>query len=711
MITLRANQTTSKGTKTGIAFMLETFLKDDTGQERNRIQIIHNLIRPMVEQYRGNSIILNINATAKSISKKAINRRERALAEQLLKTEVANEFPGIGRILRENDKSIGETPEETTQIFNNLYVDQYVSKMNMLLKYVKDLNEMDQMQVRIAQNISLSGLATTFAYEQGGHQRFEVINSSDYFWDRGAERYDHTDASYRGRFKMLDPAEIFERFQEVRDNHREAIENFVSTEQSQVNSNVTNANLNHSTPSGRVPIYEVYWKDFEKFTYGWVLDEFGYPYLDRINHTEPGEESPRWTKEDLIPPPYTAKNRRLFTNGNLERTMYVELLRFASFIPGEAIAAVQPNTDSRKKEVSDIPLEWGRAPYQERDLFDSSAVKYPFKTYCWGYIDGEVFSPVDDAINPQRFINRVLSVTESQINNSGGANVVIDKDTVDAQDGEQQVYRDVAQGKPVSIRTKGRGIPNSIGTYDATPKQGTYKMFEMIPLMAGLIQNTSGINEALKGESIGQDQLVGVTDRLIQRGSLMQEPFYHAMARIFVQMHQYTASVGKNLYIDNERELAMAVGDDGVAVLELSKDMRNEDFRVFIKRDNSDEALQKQANQMLMLFLELQLIDKNVLGDLYDRSTPQEVMMAVRESLGAQAESQRRAAIQQQEQAKAQAQEEQELQQGLQEETQKQEGIARRDKLESMDHDLNKIAAKGVIDLASQKGQNTNSIP
>lgn len=28
MITLRANQTTSKGTKTGIAFMLETFAKD-----------------------------------------------------------------------------------------------------------------------------------------------------------------------------------------------------------------------------------------------------------------------------------------------------------------------------------------------------------------------------------------------------------------------------------------------------------------------------------------------------------------------------------------------------------------------------------------------------------------------------------------------------------------------------------------------------------
>ena len=67
----------------------------------------------------------------------------------------------------------------------------------------------------------------------------------------------------------------------------------------------------------------------------------------------------------------------------------------------------------------------------------------------------------------------------------------------------------------------------------------------------------------------------------------MQEPFYHALASVFVQMHQYTATVGKTLYIDNERELAIAVGDDGVEIIQLSTDMRNEDFRVFIKRDNS----------------------------------------------------------------------------------------------------------------------------
>ena len=132
---------------------LETFLKDDTNQERNRIKIIHNLIRPMVEQYRGNSIILNINATAKPVSKKAINRRERALQEQILKTRTANEFPGIGENMRSGDPSIGKNEEETTQIFNNLYVDQYTKTTNMLIRYVKELNEMSEMQVRLAQKL------------------------------------------------------------------------------------------------------------------------------------------------------------------------------------------------------------------------------------------------------------------------------------------------------------------------------------------------------------------------------------------------------------------------------------------------------------------------------------------------------------------------------------------------------------------------------
>jgi len=57
---------------------IDSFLKDETGNTRNRIIITLNQIRPMVEQYRGNAIRLSIGAYAKAISKKCqIKKRRR----------------------------------------------------------------------------------------------------------------------------------------------------------------------------------------------------------------------------------------------------------------------------------------------------------------------------------------------------------------------------------------------------------------------------------------------------------------------------------------------------------------------------------------------------------------------------------------------------------------------------------------------------------
>lgn len=687
----------------------EAFLKDTTGQVKNRIQIIHNLIRPMVEQYRGNSIILKINAAAKSVSNKAVNRREKALERQLFKTRVANEFEGIGQIQRNNDPSIGQNVSETTQIFNNLYVDTYVRDINSLLRYVSNLNEFDEMKPRLAQNLALSGLAVTRAYEHGGDQRYEVIESENFFWDTNARKYDLSDSMYQGEFKSRDPSFIFERWQRLKDEQRKAIETYVSTTGSHtdVTSGHSHDSYGHHTQvsNTRVPTYRVFWKDIEKYTYGWVNDEYGYPYLVRINHKEPGEEQPKWTEEDLIDPPNSTRNRRLFKGGKKTRDMYVDILRFCEFIPGELIAANIKDPAKKKEANVDIALDWGIAPYQETDYLDVASVKFPFKAYCWGYVDGEVFSPVDDAINPQRFVNRVLSVAESQINNSGGANIIVDEDATTTQDGAEGVYNDVMQGKPVSVRTKGRGVPNAVGSYDATPRAGTYKLFEIVPIMKNFVQDSTGVNEALKGESIGQDQLVGVTQSLIQRGSLMQEPFYHAIARVFVQMHQHTATVGKRMYIENERELAIAVGDDGVETLKLAKDMKHEDFRVFVHRENSDEALQQQANQMLMVFKDFGFIDDVTFGDHFNRSTPHEVTMAMRQSLGVRAESQRRAAQEAEAQVQQQAAQEQQLAGQIQQQQAVQQGLDRRNQIEDRQHDIDKIFAKGLVDVSKERAK------
>jgi len=619
---------------------VEAFLMDATKQTRNRIKIVHNLIRPMIEQYRGNAIILTINASAKSVSKKAINRRESSLGEKLLKTRVAMEFPALGRLMKDADKALGDSENETVQIHENLYVDSFVKTINKLIQYVKNLNNLDEKQTRAAQNLGLSGLVVMEGFEHGGHQRYQIVESEEFFFDRSAREYDLSDADYMGKCIGMLPTDILEAYQNITEEQRKSIESYVSDKQAGAN----NASLLEGTVnigSTKIPVCHSYWRDEERKDCGYVYDEFGYPYLIYIGETEnPATQEP-YTEEDLIEPPQSEKNDRLF-KGKKKRSMYLDVLRFCVFIPFGAIA----NPDKKADGPSDIVLDFGLHPYQETEWLDLSNVKFPFKCYTWGYVDGEIMSPVDDAINPQRFINRVLSVAESQINQSGGSSVVVDRDAVDGPDGEDNLYRDIDQGKPITLRTKGRGIPNSVGVYDATPKQGTYKLFDIIPVMESIIQKNTGVNEGLKGESTGSDQLVGVTQLLIQRGSLMQEPFYNAISQLFLQVHQHTATVGKRMYIANERELAIAVGDDGVEILELSKEMRNEDFRVFVTRENAEEQLFAQGDQMLNVFLQTGMIDETVYANLYGRSTPSDVAMALRESAGKKIELKRQQAKQ-----------------------------------------------------------------
>jgi hypothetical protein len=321
---------------------------------------------------------------------------------------------------------------------------------------------------------------------------------------------------------------------------------------------------------------------------------------------------------------------------------------------------MQGSNLAKEDKIGDIVLEFGLLDYQETNLSDFSNCNFPLKFETWGHVDGEVFSPVDDAIDPQRFINRVLSVTEQLINNAGGSNVIIDEDSIDPAS-KDDIYYDIKEGNPVTVRTKGKGVPNTVGYYDNTPKQGTYAMFNIIPTIKDMMQDTSGINEGLRGESTGSDQLVGVTELLIQRGSLMQEPFYEAMSNLFLQCYRHVSTVGKNFYIDSERELMDIVGDEGAKILTLSEDMRNEDFNVFVERENDDSVLKSQANQMLSVFMEQGLIDQNTFSNLFNRATPNDVTRALRSQAKLRLEAERQKANEMEQQMAAQGQQQQAL--------------------------------------------------
>lgn len=675
------NKNFYKGEQWFFAEDLESFFKDETGQGRNRLKMRHNIIRPMVEQFRGNALRMKIKFGAKSISSKAINRREQKLEEMKYYTFMANAVhPSLGDSLREK-LPIGKTQQETAEIFENLWVDGYSDTIEGLMQYVSELNNFEDKQVRVAEELAFSGLATIEEYEHNGHQYFDLLRSEDYFWDRSAKEYDHSDAEYRGRQHYMNATDMYEDYELLSFEDKNAIEKYAKSYQ-----------RNSSTETqmlfgGKVPVLKVYWKDTEEYKYGYVLDEYGYPYLTRIDFTYEGEEKPRYTDEDVII--VNSERSREVLGNKKTRKLSVDVIRFCHFVPQEIIS-------STSSGGGDIMLDYGILPYQETDNLDISSVKYPFKTYCWGYINGEVLSPIDDAIDPQRFLNRLLSVAENQINNSRGSGTIYDKMVIDPNGGEAEMLKNMNQSKPVGVNAKGRGVQNVIGSYDASINKGTLMMFDIMNTIKNQLKDVTGLNEAIQGESMGADQLVGVTQLMIQRGSLMQESFYNAVTQVFKQSYQSIASVGKRIYADNARELAIAVGDNGAKIITISKDMKGEDFRTFIKRENSEDVLFQAGNSMALTLLQEGFLNKQEVADLFNRSTPDDVARALRKSAKTDIE---RARIQSQQQAQASDEEQQhqtaEEQKAL---MLKKYDDDREDKNTALaqDNELDKIIAKGI---------------
>jgi hypothetical protein len=95
--------------------------------------------------------------------------------------------------------------------------------------------------------------------------------------------------------------------------------------------------------------------------------------------------------------------------------------------------------------------------------------------------------------------------------------------------------------------------------------------------------------------------------------------------------------------------------------------MEMEDFNVFVERENDESVLKSQANQMLSVFLERQMIDDITFANLFNRSTPNDVTRAmraqskIRNEAKIQAERANQEAMMQQQQQAIESQEKQEL--------------------------------------------------
>jgi hypothetical protein len=597
----------------------EAFFKDESGQDRNRLKVTRNYIQPMVEQYRGNAERMTFDMKVANLSPMARSRREGGLAKLLLYNDVAKDMTGFRDYMQANNMPVGDSVDVEDK-YSNLYSDKNIISINRLLRYSKNINNLDSYRGILARDMALAGIAIQKPYPYNGEWLFQHILPDKFGWDRSATDPCLLDAEYFFEGDYLSVSTLFESYQNISIDDRKRIETFVSNR----SSHPYNAPIDLAI-SGKIPVYYAVWRDLVVDTFGYVHDQFGQRILQRINYIEDGETDPKYTMKDVVPYKDLTSYQRKVVKGSDTAHLYVDLWRYCNFIPLEIVTA-NPNDRSAK----DIVLECGMLPYQEPDLYRPTNMLPPYKVGTWSYLNGIVLSPVDVVINPQRMINRFLSVMENQINNSGGAGVVYDNDLISGTP-EDEIRSKIARGEAIGVNAKGRGVQNIFGRYDSTPKESIVAFSNLIDSFKMGIEQVTGVNEGVKGESNNPDQLVGVMQLMIQRGSIIQEPFYKAIMDVYRGCYQSIATSGKRYYIDNDVELMDAVGEDSANILKLSKDMRNESMRVTLVRsiDSANERL--SVDSTLMSFLQFGLLDQPTVSKLYGRATMEEALLEMRE--------------------------------------------------------------------------------
>lgn len=588
----------------------EAFFLDESGDIRNRLKWTKNVLKPMVQQYVGNAIRLSYDAKAQCISDFVINKRDEELAKIKFMHQAADKNPVLGKIIRDR-VPLGDTEIESEEIFINSFNEEFTDDINNLVEFLSKEVQIDELKVQISRNLALNGLGIYKGYEEGGLYRGKATNPLFFWWDMSATLPDLSDSEFMGEWYYMDAPSIFERAQNLTNIQRAAIESFSRQESAGIHKIINNIRV---VTGGKIPVYEAYWKDVETQEYGYVLDEFGYPYYTHINHKDC-----EYTDKDLIEP-ISEKHKEEMGESKKHR-IYVDIMRYCIFIPKEEIGSAD----------GDIVLEYGIAPYQEKYLYDPANVKFPYKCYTWVYDRGEILTPLDDAIDPQRFLNRTMSVVEGHLANMRGTGTVISKSAVDDRDGEAEVNRNINASKAIFVDTDRVGsVQNAIGTYGTNIGAGTLQLFQVIDTVKASIQDVTGVNDSMTGTGGASDQLVGVVDAQIQRGSLVQEPFYWGLTSVLRQAYDHMATVGKAIAYDNPRRLAIMVGDKGAKNLVITKDHMLLDNRISINRSETKEQGIQNGNALLFTLLQGGLIEKEQFQNLFNRADADRISKALR---------------------------------------------------------------------------------
>lgn len=616
---------------------LSIFFQDKSGNPTQRVKLTFNVIRPIVETYRGSTLNMGFNGSVYSVGTESYKRK--LLASQRVKflDKVARGYGGKFMEAIATKIPLGDSPEQTEANFEDLYVDDYAETMNNFLQVLMKMNDADKFAVKFAESCALTGAIVARPFIQGGHWSFRWVPSHSFFFDRSCIMDDTSDAEYWGEVHPMNISTLIEENQGLTNEQKKMLESAANL--------TADAMSTHGSPfgyqrtssvytKGRVPVYKVVWADVVSYKYGYIENEDGNLSLERIDYIPDGEKKPRFKSSDVVPFDKLSPGQKRILRGSSIATVDCEQLRFCNFVPSEYTSG---GSYGNKMKSPDVVLSYGVFDMEERDPIDPRRVKPPYKVNFWSYMDGIVTGPIDDIIDPQRFINRILSVTENKINTAPHDFIAYDKRAASSSAGsEAELLAAMASGGSVGIDSRGLGLPNVIAPVTSTSAQNSIGLLNIVGSLSGFIQHTTGVNGAMQGGPAQRDQLVGVTESLIERGSLLQLPFFNAVSQVYLGLYNSAVTEGKRIYAESKVALADIVGESGANIIMITKEIAFERWACSIRMDAAEHLIKQSANNLLTTLLQLQIIDRAMFAELFNKSTPESIASFLRSSTRAE---------------------------------------------------------------------------
>lgn len=602
---------------------IDTFFVDESNESRNRVPFNFNMVRPLVEQYRGSLIQSEYSVSVQPVTKQVRTRRQAAMAERRIIHSIAEMSREMKAIMKAFNP-LGETMAETDSIFDNQYQDQYIGAMNNLLRSIVNVADQGKDPSDDAFRFACWGLLCEFARPAGSHYVWDRIHPSDFICDTTFKRLDLADAAWKGVRMMQTLGSIAEEFNIDRDQLANIDEVIRAYNPSRI------AGTAAEMGNMKVPRHSLYWEDQMFSEFGYVNGPWEVPTLVRVGQDEM-TNGLKVSLNDLIEPPQTELNKELF-KGEKTRKATVQCTRFIDFVPWEYIGQVESKGDDKLRKMADeagladVILDYGVYKLQEYNPYDTAFSRSPIKAVAFALADNQIVTPVQAVLDPNRFANRIMSSVEGMINQSGTKFSVHDADVLAIDEDEVDAYK--RKGKSLPVHAKGMGVQNVFASFDESPGPAAYNYMQLLASIQDMVRTVTGVHAPLTGEQT-KDQLVGVTEILVQRGALMQEPFYFAHNSLTTQKARFNATAGKSFYEQRPDVLMDMVSEDHFLAIIMSRGFEMERFNAKVDRDNPERTRQQAANRWLDLLIQMGLVDKMSYAKLYNNSSIEDISKAI----------------------------------------------------------------------------------